>query len=145
MHSVQEKEKGKELAVALPLAEQDALLSQPCHPQVVVFQQEDLQLEQACLENLEPDTQGLKASEVQALTSAQDALLSQSCDAQEVVRRILEDLQLKQSCLNHPEPKTKKIIRCLARRAKCSSRLDVVKHLREVTPAGTTGTCSTDA
>lgn len=99
------------------------------------------------MENLEPDTQGMQASEVQALTSAQDVLLSQSCDAQEVVRRILEDLQLKQSCLNHPDPTTKMMIRCLARRAKCSRRLDVVEHLREVTPAGTTGTgtCSTDA
>ena len=111
----------------------------------MVLQQEDLQLKQASLKNLEPDTQGMQASEVQALTSAQDALLSQSCDAQEVVRRILEDLQLKQTCLNHPEPKTTKMIRCLAQRAKCSSRLDVVKHLREVTPAGTTGTCPTDA
>ena len=92
----------------------------------------------------EEDSKEMQASEVQALTSAQDAL-SQSCDAQEVVRRILEDLQLKQSCLNHPEPKTKKMIRCLARRAKCSSRLDVVKCLREVTEAGTTGTCSTYA
>ena len=87
----------------------------------------------------------IEASEVQALTSAQDALLSQSCDAQEVVRRMLEALQLKQSCLNHPEPKTKRMIRCLARKAKCSSRLDVVKYLREVAEAGTTGTCSTYA
>ena len=104
---------GKQLALALPFAEQDS--------------------------------KGMQAREVQALTSAQDALLSQSCDAQEVVRRMLGDLQLKQSSLNHPESKTKKMIRCLARRAKYSSRLDVVKYLREVTEAGTTGTCSTYA
>ena len=31
------------------------------------------------------------------------------------------------------------MIRCLAREAKFSNRLDVVKHLREVLPAGITG------
>jgi len=43
--------------------------------------------------------------------------------------------------LEHPEPETKRMIRCLATKAICSSRRDVVKRLREVTPAGTTGTC----
>lgn len=75
-----------------------------------------------------------------ALPSAvQEALLSQSCHPQDVVVRLQEDLQLEQASLANPEPEAKRMIRCLARRAKCSNRLDVVKHLREVTPAGTTG------
>ena len=140
-----EEEIGKEQALALPFADQDVLPSQLCDLQdVVVRLQEDLQLEQASLENPEPDTQGMETSMGQALalsSSVQVALLSQSCDAQEVVNRLQEDLQLEQSCLENPEPETKRMIRCLARKAKCSSRLDVVKRLREVTPAGTTGNC----
>lgn len=139
-----EEEIGKGRTLAVPFTDQGVLPSQPCDLQgVVVRLQEDLQLEQASLETPEPDTQGMETSEGQALTlspSVEVALLSQSCEAQEVVNRLLEDLQLEQSCLKHPEPETKSMIRCLARKAKCSSRLDVVERLRKVTPAGTTGT-----
>lgn len=139
-----EEEIGKGQALAVPLTDQVALPSQLCDSQdVVVRLQEDLQLEQASLENPELDTQGIETSERQALAlpfSVEAALLSHSCDAQEVVNRLQEDLQLEQSCLEHPGPKTKRMIRCLARKAKCSSRFDVVQRLREVTPAGTTGT-----
>jgi len=142
---VHEEKIGEEQALALPFADQDALLSQLCDSQdVVVRLQEDLQLEQASLVNPDPDTKEMETSEGQVLTlssAVQVALLSQSCDAKEVVRRLKGELQLEQSPLEHPEPETQKIIRCLARKAKCSSRLDVVEHLREVTPAGTTGTC----
>ena len=132
-----EEEVGKGQALAVPLTDQVALPSQLCDSQ------EDLQLEQASSQNPGPDTQGIDTSEGQVLalsTSVEVALLSDSCNAQEVVNRLQEDLQLEQSCLEHPEPKSKRMIRCLARKAKCSSRLDVVKRLREVTPAGTTGT-----
>lgn len=139
-----EEEIGKGQALAVPLTDQGALPSQLCDSQdVVVRLQEDLQLEQASSENPELDIQGMETSEEQALAlpfSVEVALLSHPCDAQEVVNRLQKDLQLEQSCLEHPEPKTKRMIRCLARKAKCSNRLDVVKRLREVTPAGTTGT-----
>ena len=139
-----EEEIGKGQALAVPLADQGALPSQLCDSQDVVVQlQEDLQLEQASLEHPELDTQGIETSEGQALAlsaSVEVALSSHSCDAQEVVNRLQRDLQSEQSCLEHPTPKVKRMIRCLARKAKCSSRLDVVKRLREVTPAGTTGT-----
>ena len=126
-----EEEIGKGQALAVPLTDQGALPSQLCDSQdVVVRLQEDLQLEQASLEH----------PELALSASVEVALLSHSCDAQEVVNRLQKDLQLEQSCLEHPEPKTKRMIRCLARKAKCSNRLDVVKRLREVTPAGTTGT-----
>lgn len=59
----------------------------------------------------------------------------------EVVDKFLETLQLELTSLKQPEPETEKWIRCLARNANCSNRLDVVKYLREVSPAGTTGKC----
>lgn len=136
-------EQDEEQAFALPCVVHDALLSQTCDAQdVVVRLQEGLQLEEASLENPEPETKTMETSEEQALAlpcKLQDALLSQSCDAQDVVVRLQEHLHLEQTSLENPEPETKRVIRCLARNAKCSSRLDVVKHLREVTPAGTTG------
>lgn len=142
-----EEEIGKQQALALPSADQGALLSQLCDAQdVVVRLLEKCQLVQASLQNPEPDTKGVEtADEGQALalsSAVQVALLSESCHAEEVVSRLKEDLQLEQASLATPEPEIKKIIRSLARQAKCSSRLDVVKYLRDVTPAGTTGTCS---
>jgi len=139
-----EEEISKGQALCVPFTAQGVLPSQLCDSQDVVRLQEDLQLKEPSLETPEPDSQGMETSEEQALalsSSVEVVLLSQSCDAQEVVNRLQEDLQLDQSCLEHPEPETKRMVRCLARKAKCSSRLDVVKCLREVTPAGTTGTC----
>lgn len=140
----QEKAEEQAHALHLPVADRDPLCSELCEPQDVLVQlQDDQQLEEASLKNPEPDTKDLETSEGQALTipsSVQDALLSKSSDAQEVVNRLQEELQKEQSSLKHPDPQTKNMIRCLARKAKCSSRLDVVKRLREVTPAGTTGT-----
>lgn len=136
--------KAEEQALGLPVADQDPLRPQLCDPRDVVVQlQEDLQLEQSSLGNPEPDTKDLETSEGQALTlpsSVQDALLSKSCDVDEVVNRLQGELQKGQSSREHPDQETKKMIRCHARKAKLLSRLDVVKRLREVTPAGTTGT-----
>ena len=72
-------------------------------------------------------------------TAVQGTLLSSSCDATEVVIRFQKDLHLDQTSLESPKDETKIMIRCLAREAKFSNRLDVVKHLREVLPAGITG------
>ena len=41
--------------------------------------------------------------------------------------------------MKDPTPENKRLIRYLATKAKHSNRLDVVKHLREITPAGTAG------
>ncbi|XP_020625500.1 uncharacterized protein LOC110062895 [Orbicella faveolata] len=68
-----------------------------------------------------------------------ESLHSQSCDAQGVVLQLQENLQLNHSSLEKPESETKGWIRYLAREAKSSNKLDVVKHLREIVPAGTTG------
>ena len=50
-----------------------------------------------------------------------------------------EALQLEPASLISPEPETKSVIRGLALRAKSEKRDDLVRHLREITPAGTTG------
>ena len=50
-----------------------------------------------------------------------------------------EALQLEPASLAIPEPKTKSMIRELASRAKSEKRDDLVRYLREITPAGTTG------
>ena len=69
----------------------------------------------------------------------QESLLCQSCDAKQVVLQLQETLEPDQASLEEPGPETKQLIRCLARTAKDSNRLDVFEHLRENTPAGTTG------
>ena len=49
-----------------------------------------------------------------------------------------EALQLEPASLVSPEPETRIMIRALALRAKSEKRDDLVRHLREITPAGTT-------
>ena len=48
-------------------------------------------------------------------------------------------MQLDQASLEKPDLEARTKIRRFARKAKESNRLDVVQHLREITPAGTTG------
>ncbi len=79
------------------------------------------------------------SKEVALPGEVQESLLSQSCDAKEVVLQLGEMMQLDQASLEEPKPETKTVIRSLARKAKDSNRLDVFEHLREITPAGTTG------
>ena len=68
-----------------------------------------------------------------------EALQLQTCDANDVVVRLQESLFLEQESLQQPDPKTKRQIRCLCMKAKTANRLDVVKKIREIAPAGTTG------
>ena len=70
-----------------------------------------------------------------------ESLLSRSCHPKEIIRQLSEELQLNLDSLKRPEPETIRMIRCLARKAKSSNRFDVVRHLRKITPAGTTGEC----
>ncbi len=81
----------------------------------------------------------LASKEVALPSEVQESLLSQSCDAKEVVLQVGKTMQLDQSSLEQLEPETKKLIRCFARKAIDANRLDVFEHLREITPAGTTG------
>ena len=81
----------------------------------------------------------LATKEIALPGEVHESLLSQSCDAREVVLRMRDNMQLEQVSLEQPDSETKTLIRCLARKAKNSNRLDVFEHLREITPAGTTG------
>ena len=73
-----------------------------------------------------------------------ESLVSPSCDPKEIVLQLKENLRLNKMDLKQPTPEATRTIRCLAAKAKESNRVEVVKHLREITPAGTTGefTCS---
>ena len=68
-----------------------------------------------------------------------ESLVSRSCDPKEIVLQLKENFHLDQTDLEKPTPETTRMIRCVAETAKDSKWIDVVKHLREITPAGTTG------
>ncbi len=65
--------------------------------------------------------------------------LRSTSEASNVVAQLQESLELNQEALADPGSETKRVIRSLAVLAKSEDRVDVVKHLREITPAGTTG------
>ena len=69
-----------------------------------------------------------------------ECLQLQTCDPSDVVTRLQESLPFEKASLEQPDQETKQRIRCLCMKAKTTNRLDVVKKLREITPAGTTGT-----
>lgn len=60
-------------------------------------------------------------------------------DADDVVALFHKSLSLDLASLEQPDPETKRQIRCICLKAKSTDRLDVVKRLREIVPAGTTG------
>ncbi|XP_015749583.1 PREDICTED: uncharacterized protein LOC107329408 isoform X2 [Acropora digitifera] len=68
-----------------------------------------------------------------------ESLASPSSDPKEIVLQLKENFHLDQTDLEKPTPETTRMIRCFAATAKDSKRLDVVKLLREITSAGTTG------
>ena len=61
-----------------------------------------------------------------------------------MVCQLEKTLHCDRDTLKEPDVETKVLIRCLARRAKSVERLDVVNHLRDIVPAGTTGEFITD-
>ena len=68
-----------------------------------------------------------------------ESLLSRTCDPEEIVHQLMQNLNLDKTCLKEPTPETTRMIRCFAGKAKLSNRIDVVKHLRDIAPAGTSG------
>ena len=72
-------------------------------------------------------------------TSIQSIPPNSGNDVKDIVIQFQEALQLKPASLAIPEPETKSMIRDLALRAKSEKRDDLVRHLRDITPAGTTG------
>lgn len=73
------------------------------------------------------------------LSSGAIAFLHSTSNASSVVVPILNKLQLSQEALTNPLPETTRIVRSLFRIAKRENRYDVVKHFKEMTPAGTAG------
>lgn len=65
--------------------------------------------------------------------------MPQLCDTKEVLPQLKDLLQLDEALLEQPDPETNRLMRCLANKAKQWNRLDLVRKLREITPAGTTG------
>ena len=80
-------------------------------------------------------------SEAKALVCSSGVLksLQTTCDTENVAALLAESLELDEATLADPGPEKTQLIRCLSMEAKNANRLDVVKHLREITPAGTTG------
>ena len=72
-------------------------------------------------------------------SKAIETVMSQPFDSREVLLQLRDCLKLDEVALEHPDPETKRLIRWLTNKAKQSNRPDVVRELREVTPAGTTG------
>lgn len=83
----------------------------------------------------------LVESEAKALVRSSGVLksLQTTCDAENVIALLPESLKLDEATLADPGPENTQLIRCLSMEAKNAKRLDVVKHLRQITPAGTTG------
>ena len=62
------------------------------------------------------------------------------CDSEEIVLQWMQNLNLDKTCLEQPTPETTRMMRCFSAEAKMISKSsDVVKHLRDIAPAGTTG------
>ena len=70
-------------------------------------------------------------------TKTIETLMSQQCNSREVVHQLRDCLKL--DSLENRNPQTKRLIRYLANKAKQSDRPDVVRELREFTPAGSIG------
>ncbi|XP_044183878.1 uncharacterized protein LOC122964379 [Acropora millepora] len=68
-----------------------------------------------------------------------ESLVLHTCDAGEILHQLMQKLNLDEMCLKEPTPETTRMIRCFALTAKISNRIDVVKHLRGIAPAGTSG------
>ena len=72
-------------------------------------------------------------------SSIQSISFRSTSDVEDIVIQFQETLHLEPASLTSPEPETKSMIRGLALRAKSEKRDDLVRHLRKITPAGTTG------
>lgn len=68
-----------------------------------------------------------------------ESLESRSCDPEEIVLQWMQNLNLDKTCLEQPTLETTRMMRRFAAEAKISERSDVVKHMRDIAPAGTTG------
>ena len=68
-----------------------------------------------------------------------ESILTSSSSAQAIIQLLEKFLPSGEDYFRNPTSENKTSIRGLARKAKNLKRLDVFKHLREITPRGTTG------
>ena len=68
-----------------------------------------------------------------------ESLVSRTRDPEEIVHQLMKNLNLDKTCLKELTPETMSMIRCFAAKEKISNWFDVVKHLRDIAPAGTSG------
>lgn len=118
--------------------ENSPLLSFDVQTAIEIHQQQENALALPCDVHTAIETQQQREDAIALPCDVLEAL-HLPCDPEEVVVQLQEHIQLNQSSLNGPDPEATRWIRCLAIEAKRSDRFDVVKHLREITPAGTTG------
>lgn len=60
-------------------------------------------------------------------------------DTDGVVDEFESSLQINKASLQQPDDGTKRWVRCLFKTAVQEQKCDLVQHLRQITPAGTTG------
>ena len=63
----------------------------------------------------------------------------QTNDAADVVDEFQSSLKIDEASLRQPDTDTKRWVRCLFKTAVREEKLDLVRHLRQITSAGTTG------
>lgn len=63
----------------------------------------------------------------------------QTMDKEDVVEEFKRSLRIGEASLQQPDEDTKRWVRCLFKTAARKDRDDLVQHLRQITPAGTTG------
>lgn len=63
----------------------------------------------------------------------------QTMDTVAIVDEFKRSLEVDEASLRQPNDDTKRWVRCLCKTAPDDKRVDLVQHMRKITPAGTTG------
>ena len=63
----------------------------------------------------------------------------QTMDTTGIVDEFKRSLEIDEASLQQPDDDTKRWVRCLCKTAPRVKRVDLVQHMRQITPAGTTG------
>lgn len=87
-----------------------------------------------------PQISHILGQEESVLSLPDEVLQSvQTLDTAGVVDEFKRSLEIDEVSLQEPDDDTKRWVRCLCKTAPHDKRVDLVQHLRQITPAGTTG------
>ena len=77
----------------------------------------------------------------ESILSLPDKVLEsvQTMGTEDVVDEFKRSLEIEEASLQQPDNNTKRWVRCLFKTAVLKEKDDLVQHLRQITPAGTTG------